>query len=81
MSYLADAFPPTPPNPRLQILTVGEGQCVSHCLMGGEVKAQIPCTPHSINTLAINTNSTEHRVSGLIQHTHKSWSSQSNTPT
>uniref|UniRef100_A0A8C5CJ48 THO complex 6 n=1 Tax=Gadus morhua TaxID=8049 RepID=A0A8C5CJ48_GADMO len=44
------------------ILTVGEGQCVSHCLMGGEVKAQIPCTPHSINTLAINTNSTEHRV-------------------
>ncbi|CAL8283633.1 unnamed protein product [Boreogadus saida] len=44
------------------ILTVGEGQCVSHCLMGGEVKAQIPCTPHSINTLAINTSSTEHRV-------------------
>lgn len=44
------------------ILTVGEGQCVSHCLMGGEVKAQIPCTPHSVNTLAINTNSAEHRV-------------------
>ncbi|XP_071393426.1 THO complex subunit 6 homolog [Centroberyx affinis] len=44
------------------ILTVGEGQCVSHCLLGGEVKAQIPCTPQSLNTLALNTNSTEHRV-------------------
>lgn len=44
------------------ILSVGEGQCVSHCLMGGEVKAQIPCMPHSLNTLAINTNSSEHRV-------------------
>ncbi|KAM6957370.1 THO complex subunit 6 homolog [Aplochiton taeniatus] len=44
------------------ILSVGEGQCVSHCLLGGEVKAQIPCTPHSLNTLALNLNSTEHRV-------------------
>uniref|UniRef100_A0A3P8Z6T6 THO complex 6 n=1 Tax=Esox lucius TaxID=8010 RepID=A0A3P8Z6T6_ESOLU len=44
------------------ILSVGEGQFVSHCLMGGEVKAQIPCTPHSLNTLALNLNSTEHRV-------------------
>lgn len=44
------------------ILSVGEGQCVSHCLLGGEVKAQIPCTPHSLNTLAFNLNSTEHRV-------------------
>uniref|UniRef100_A0A667XBY3 THO complex 6 n=1 Tax=Myripristis murdjan TaxID=586833 RepID=A0A667XBY3_9TELE len=44
------------------ILTVGEGPCVSHCLLGGDVKAQIPCTPQSLNTLALNTNSTEHRV-------------------
>ncbi|XP_064172260.1 THO complex subunit 6 homolog [Anguilla rostrata] len=44
------------------ILSVGEGKVVSHCLMGGEVKSLIPCTPPSLNTLAINTNSTEHRV-------------------
>ncbi|KAJ7990026.1 hypothetical protein DPEC_G00310590 [Dallia pectoralis] len=44
------------------ILSVGEGQFVSHCLLGGEVKAQIPCTPHSLNTLALNLSSTEHRV-------------------
>uniref|UniRef100_A0A4W5PC52 THO complex 6 n=1 Tax=Hucho hucho TaxID=62062 RepID=A0A4W5PC52_9TELE len=44
------------------ILSVGEGQCVSHCLLGGEVKAQIPCTPHSLNTLALNLNSTDNRV-------------------
>ncbi|KAJ8402569.1 hypothetical protein AAFF_G00366520 [Aldrovandia affinis] len=44
------------------ILSVGEGQFVSHCLMSGEVKSLIPCTPPSLNTLAINTNSTEHRV-------------------
>uniref|UniRef100_A0A3Q3WW59 Uncharacterized protein n=1 Tax=Mola mola TaxID=94237 RepID=A0A3Q3WW59_MOLML len=46
----------------LQILAVGEGPFVSHCLLGGEVKAQIPCTPQSLNTLQLNTNSTEHRV-------------------
>uniref|UniRef100_A0AAX7V228 THO complex 6 n=1 Tax=Astatotilapia calliptera TaxID=8154 RepID=A0AAX7V228_ASTCA len=44
------------------ILTVGEGAFVSHCLLGGEVKAQIPCTPQSLNTLQLNNNSTEHRV-------------------
>ncbi|KAG9342953.1 hypothetical protein JZ751_015169 [Albula glossodonta] len=44
------------------ILSVGEGQFVSHCLMGGEVKSLIPCMPPSLNTLAINTSSTEHRV-------------------
>uniref|UniRef100_A0AAQ5XM02 THO complex 6 n=1 Tax=Amphiprion ocellaris TaxID=80972 RepID=A0AAQ5XM02_AMPOC len=45
-----------------KILAVGEGAFVSHCLLGGEVKAQIPCTPQSLNTLQLNTNSTEHRV-------------------
>uniref|UniRef100_A0A7N6BSK9 THO complex 6 n=1 Tax=Anabas testudineus TaxID=64144 RepID=A0A7N6BSK9_ANATE len=44
------------------ILAVGEGPFVSHCLLGGEVKAEIPCTPQSLNTLQLNTNSTEHRV-------------------
>uniref|UniRef100_A0A8C4DS97 THO complex 6 homolog n=1 Tax=Dicentrarchus labrax TaxID=13489 RepID=A0A8C4DS97_DICLA len=44
------------------ILAVGEGPFLSHCLLGGEVKAQIPCTPQSLNTLQLNTNSTEHRV-------------------
>uniref|UniRef100_A0A8C2ZN25 THO complex 6 n=1 Tax=Cyclopterus lumpus TaxID=8103 RepID=A0A8C2ZN25_CYCLU len=44
------------------ILAVGEGPAVSHCLLGGEVKAQIPCTPQSLNTLQLNTSSTEHRV-------------------
>ncbi|KAM9346169.1 THO complex subunit 6 homolog [Symphorus nematophorus] len=44
------------------ILAVGEGPFVSHCLLGGEVKAQIPCRPQSLNTLQLNTNSTEHRV-------------------
>ncbi|XP_072224513.1 THO complex subunit 6 homolog [Leuresthes tenuis] len=44
------------------ILAVGEGACVSHCQLGGEVKAQIPCTPQSLNTLQINTKSSEHRV-------------------
>uniref|UniRef100_A0A671WDV0 THO complex 6 n=1 Tax=Sparus aurata TaxID=8175 RepID=A0A671WDV0_SPAAU len=44
------------------ILAVGDGPFVSHCLLGGEVKAQIPCTPQSLNTLQLNTNSTEHRV-------------------
>uniref|UniRef100_A0A8C9XQG1 THO complex 6 n=1 Tax=Sander lucioperca TaxID=283035 RepID=A0A8C9XQG1_SANLU len=51
------------------ILAVGEGPFVSHCLLGGEVKAQIPCTPQSLNTLQINANSTEHRV-GLHSLTH-----------
>ncbi|KAG7234944.1 hypothetical protein INR49_003585 [Caranx melampygus] len=45
-----------------QILAVGEGPTVSHCLLGGEVKAQIPCYSQSLNTLQLNTNSTEHRV-------------------
>ncbi|XP_034045863.1 THO complex subunit 6 homolog [Thalassophryne amazonica] len=44
------------------ILAVGEGPFVSHCLLGGEVKAQIPCTPQSLNTLEINSSSPEHRV-------------------
>ncbi|XP_035770000.1 THO complex subunit 6 homolog [Neolamprologus brichardi] len=44
------------------ILTVGDGAFVSHCLLGGEVKTQIPCTPQSLNTLQLNNNSTEHRV-------------------
>uniref|UniRef100_A0A4W6F7J6 THO complex 6 n=1 Tax=Lates calcarifer TaxID=8187 RepID=A0A4W6F7J6_LATCA len=44
------------------ILAVGEGPFVSHCLLGGDVKAQIPCSPQSLNTLQLNTNSTEHRV-------------------
>lgn len=46
-----------------QILAVGEGPFVSHCLLAGEVKAQIPCTPQSLNTLQLNANSTENRVS------------------
>uniref|UniRef100_A0A1A8NA55 THO complex 6 homolog n=3 Tax=Nothobranchius TaxID=28779 RepID=A0A1A8NA55_9TELE len=43
------------------ILAVGQGAFVSHCLLGGDVKAQIPCTPSSLNTLQLN-NSSEHRV-------------------
>lgn len=35
---------------------------MSHCLHGGTVKAQIPCTPSSLNTLALNLKNTEHRV-------------------
>lgn len=49
--------------PLLQILAVGDGPSVSHCMLGGEIKAQIPCTPRSLNTLRLNANSTEHRVS------------------
>uniref|UniRef100_A0A665XB99 Uncharacterized protein n=1 Tax=Echeneis naucrates TaxID=173247 RepID=A0A665XB99_ECHNA len=44
------------------ILAVGEGPNVSHCLLGGGVKAQIPCSSQSLNTLQLNMNSTEHRV-------------------
>ncbi|PWA28971.1 hypothetical protein CCH79_00019812 [Gambusia affinis] len=44
------------------ILAVGDGAFVSHCLLGGEVKGQIPCTPPSLNTLQLNTKSSEHRV-------------------
>ncbi|XP_054616310.1 THO complex subunit 6 homolog [Dunckerocampus dactyliophorus] len=44
------------------ILAVGEGPFVSHCLLGGEVKAQIPCSPQNLNSLQLNTNSTEHQV-------------------
>uniref|UniRef100_A0A8C1V4X1 THO complex 6 n=1 Tax=Cyprinus carpio TaxID=7962 RepID=A0A8C1V4X1_CYPCA len=44
------------------IMSVGEGPYVSHCLHGGTVKAQIPCTPSSLNTLALNLKNTEHRV-------------------
>ncbi|XP_053475134.1 THO complex subunit 6 homolog isoform X2 [Ictalurus furcatus] len=44
------------------IFAVGEGPHVSHCLLGGSVKAQIPCTPPSLNTLALNLGTTEHRV-------------------
>ncbi len=43
-------------------MSVGEGPHVSHCLHGGTVKAQIPCTPSSLNTLALNLKNTEHRV-------------------
>ncbi|KAF6734966.1 THO complex subunit 6-like [Oryzias melastigma] len=44
------------------ILAVGEGPFVSHCLLGGAVKTQIPCTPQSLNTLQINAGSSEHKV-------------------
>lgn len=44
------------------ILAVGEGPLVSHCMLGGDVKAQIPSSSPSLNTLQINSNSTEHRV-------------------
>uniref|UniRef100_A0A8C1K208 THO complex 6 n=1 Tax=Cyprinus carpio TaxID=7962 RepID=A0A8C1K208_CYPCA len=44
------------------IMSVGEGPHVSHCLHGGTVKAQIPCTPSSLNTLALNLKNSEHRV-------------------
>uniref|UniRef100_A0A8C9WN38 THO complex 6 n=1 Tax=Scleropages formosus TaxID=113540 RepID=A0A8C9WN38_SCLFO len=44
------------------ILSVGEGHFLSHCLLGGDVKSLIPCSPPSLNTVALNTNSTEHRV-------------------
>nr|XP_057904191.1 THO complex subunit 6 homolog [Doryrhamphus excisus] len=44
------------------ILAVGEGPFVSHCLLGGEVKAQIPCSPPNLNSLQLNTNSTENQV-------------------
>uniref|UniRef100_A0A8D3DDW8 THO complex subunit 6-like n=1 Tax=Scophthalmus maximus TaxID=52904 RepID=A0A8D3DDW8_SCOMX len=44
------------------ILAVGDGASVSHCLLAGEVKAQIPCSPQSLNTLQLNTNSSEHQV-------------------
>lgn len=49
--------------PSLQILAIGDGPYVSHCLLGGDIKAEIPCTPKSLNSLQLNTNSTEHRVS------------------
>ncbi|XP_035385014.1 THO complex subunit 6 homolog isoform X2 [Electrophorus electricus] len=44
------------------ILTVGEGPYVSHCVPGGTVKAQIPSSSPSLNTLTLNLNSNEHRV-------------------
>ncbi|XP_015250377.1 PREDICTED: THO complex subunit 6 homolog [Cyprinodon variegatus] len=44
------------------ILAAGDGAFVSHCLLGGEVKAQIPCTAPSLNTLQLNTRSSEHRM-------------------
>ncbi|KAB5553556.1 hypothetical protein PHYPO_G00039990 [Pangasianodon hypophthalmus] len=47
-----------------RIFAVGEGPYVSHCLLGGSVKAQIPCTPPSLNTLALNLGTTEHRLCG-----------------
>ncbi|XP_061740307.1 THO complex subunit 6 homolog isoform X2 [Nerophis ophidion] len=42
------------------ILAAGEGAFVSHCLLGGEVKAQIPCRPHNVNSLQLNSG--EHQV-------------------
>lgn len=50
----------------VQILAIGEGPYVSHCLLGGDIKAEIPCTPKSLNSLQLNSNSTEHRVSERI---------------
>ncbi|XP_076852338.1 THO complex subunit 6 homolog [Brachyhypopomus gauderio] len=44
------------------ILAVGEGPYVSHCILGGTMKAQIPSSSPSLNTLALNLNSAEHRV-------------------
>uniref|UniRef100_A0A3P8VCP0 THO complex 6 n=1 Tax=Cynoglossus semilaevis TaxID=244447 RepID=A0A3P8VCP0_CYNSE len=44
------------------ILAVGEGPHVSHCLLGGTIRAQIPSVLQSINTLQLNRNSSEHQV-------------------
>ncbi|XP_062263585.1 THO complex subunit 6 homolog isoform X3 [Platichthys flesus] len=44
------------------ILAAGDGAFVSHCRLGGEVKAQIPCSLQSVNTLQLNANSAEHQV-------------------
>lgn len=55
---------PADPTTSVQILAIGEGPFVSHCLLGGDIKAEIPCTPKSLNSLQLNSNSTEHRVSG-----------------
>ncbi|KAK7877318.1 hypothetical protein WMY93_031968 [Mugilogobius chulae] len=44
------------------ILAVGEGPLVSHCMLGGDVKAQIPSSSPSLNCLQINNKSNEHRV-------------------
>ncbi|XP_029997819.1 THO complex subunit 6 homolog isoform X1 [Sphaeramia orbicularis] len=44
------------------ILAVGDGPVVSHCLLGGDVRAQIPCSSQSLNTLQSNSSSTEYRV-------------------
>lgn len=49
-------------------MSVGEGPYVSHCLHGGTVKAQIPCSPSSLNTLALNLKNTEHRVGAPVIH-------------
>jgi len=44
------------------ILSAGEGPYLYHSLVGGKVKAQIPCTPPSLNTLALNDHPSEPRV-------------------
>lgn len=61
----AACAPPIAAHPAtsVQILAIGEGPFVSHCLLGGDIKAEIPCTPKSLNSLQLNSNSTEHRVS------------------
>uniref|UniRef100_A0A3B4ARQ5 Uncharacterized protein n=1 Tax=Periophthalmus magnuspinnatus TaxID=409849 RepID=A0A3B4ARQ5_9GOBI len=44
------------------ILAVGEGPLVSHCMLGGDVKAQIPSSSPNLNCLQINSKSSEHRM-------------------
>lgn len=50
----------------VQILSAGEGPYLYHSLVGGKVKAQIPCTPPSLNTLALNEHPSEPRVSVCV---------------
>ncbi|XP_042561658.1 THO complex subunit 6 homolog [Clupea harengus] len=47
------------------ILSVGEGPYLYHSFLGGQVKAQIPCTSPSLNSLALNVHPSESRVMTL----------------
>ncbi|CAL1589153.1 unnamed protein product [Knipowitschia caucasica] len=44
------------------VLAVGDSPLVSHCMLGGDVKAQIPTSSPSLNCFQINDRSSEHRV-------------------
>ncbi|XP_067421793.1 THO complex subunit 6 homolog isoform X2 [Emydura macquarii macquarii] len=53
------------------ILSAGHSPTINHLQISGEIRAQIPCTPHSVHSLCINEHSPEHKVLTAAGSSHK----------